>query len=257
MKYLLPALLFLILLACQNENAVPTPAPTAAKAPVLSEIEEHFQRNNRETRPSRSVGTVDNGSLEHGRIVPFSGPNFHYFDTASYMRGRCFVHENVLKTILETYTLLEKQLPGKLFGLMECSKKKGGKIHPHITHQNGMSVDFMTPLQRDGKQCLDYDYAGAPHYFMDFDDAGRYKKDAGVSIDFETMAQHILLLEKTARANGLKISKVIFRMELKDELFASEYGKRLKTTGIYFAQKLTPLINRLHDDHFHVDFEPL
>lgn len=257
MKYLLPAFCVLMLLGCQSEPTPPPPAPEPAQTPIVSEIEEHYQRNNRETRASRSIGSVDNGKLEYGRIVPFSGPNFHYFDTASYMRNRCFVHEKVLKTILGTYQLLANQAPGKVFGLMECSKKHGGKIHPHITHQNGMSVDFMTPLQRGGQQCLDYDYTGAPHYLMDFDGSGHYKKDATVAIDFETMAQHILLLEETARKNGLKISKVIFRMELKDDLFASTNGKKLKAAGIYFAQQLTPLINRLHDDHFHVDFEPL
>ena len=69
------------------------------------------------------------------------------------------------------------------------------------------------------------------------------------------MAIHILALEKNARKNGLKIKKVIFNIGLKDKLFKSENGKLLKASGIYFAQNLTPTLNKLHDDHYHVDFE--
>ncbi|MBX9853264.1 MAG: hypothetical protein K2X86_16085 [Cytophagaceae bacterium] len=71
------------------------------------------------------------------------------------------------------------------------------------------------------------------------------------------MAEHILLLEKHARKNGLKIKKVIFKIELKDDLFNTEYGKKLKAKGIYFAQVLTPILNKVHDDHYHIDFEEL
>lgn len=69
------------------------------------------------------------------------------------------------------------------------------------------------------------------------------------------MADHILILQKNARKYGLKIKKVIFKIDLKDELFATQYGKELKREGIYFAHNLTPLLNKLHDDHYHVDFE--
>jgi penicillin-insensitive murein endopeptidase len=55
----------------------------------------------------------------------------------------------------------------------------------------------------------------------------------------------------------VKIKKVIFKISLKDDLFGTVYGKKLKATNIYFAQRLTPLLNKLHYDHYHVDFEPI
>ncbi|OFZ67664.1 MAG: hypothetical protein A3D92_23930 [Bacteroidetes bacterium RIFCSPHIGHO2_02_FULL_44_7] len=64
-------------------------------------------------------------------------------------------------------------------------------------------------------------------------------------------------LEKAARKNNMKIEKVIWKMELLDELLASEHGKHLAKSGIYITRQLEPLINSLHDDHFHVDFIPL
>jgi len=51
------------------------------------------------------------------------------------------------------------------------------------------------------------------------------------------------------------LSKVIINTDLKDELFATKFGKVLKTSGIYLVQKLSPLINSLHDDHYHIDFD--
>jgi penicillin-insensitive murein endopeptidase len=69
------------------------------------------------------------------------------------------------------------------------------------------------------------------------------------------MALHLVTLETTARMNGLKISKVILKTELKDNLFASSFGKQLIESGIYFTKSLTPMINSLHDDHYHIDFD--
>ena len=50
---------------------------------------------------------------------------------------------------------------------------------------------------------------------------------------------------------------MIFKIELKDKLYATPNGQLLKKSGIYLAQQLTPLINGLHDDHYHVDFEEM
>ena len=88
-------------------------------------------------------------------------------------------------------------------------------------------------------------------YLLDFDSKGQRKK---TEIDFDLMGKHILTLEKNARKQGIKIKKIIFKIDLKDELFASQYGAELKSSGIYFAQQLTPLLNKLHDDHYHIDF---
>lgn len=221
----------------------------------LSTVEEHYLKYKDRTGESRSKGTVSNGSLENGYLFPFSGSNFHYFDTTSYLNNRAFVNGRVLKATLQAYEILETQLPGRNFGIMECSNERGGEISPHRTHRNGLSVDFMTPLLRNNTPYTDLDFAGAVHYLMDFENNGQYKEDASVTIDFETVAHHLLVLNDAASKNGLKITKVIWKTELRDELFASPSGKKLLATGIYITTNLTPLINTLHDDHYHVDFE--
>ncbi len=206
-------------------------------------------------KPSTAIGTVSRGELVNGKLMPFSGPNFNYFDTLSYLRGRAFVHDKVKKVILESYQTLVKTNPGNHFCFMECSHEHGGKLFPHRTHQNGLSVDFMTPVIKNGKPYYGLDTTGLNHYGIDFDNFGRYTKDTTISINFNLMAAHILAINKAAKQYGLKIKKVIFKMELKGELYATENGKKLITENIYITKKLSPLINNMHDDHYHIDFE--
>ena len=138
---------------------------------------------------------------------------------------------------------------------MECSHQHGGKLYPHRTHQNGMSVDFMMPKLKDNKPYYGLDNLGAQHYMLTFDQNGKYSKDPSIEIDFNTIALHILELQSAAKKNGMSIAKVIIHTGIKDELFATEKGKILKQSEIYVVRNLSPLINSIHDDHFHIDFK--
>ena len=220
-------------------------------------IEEYYKINKGNSKPSISKGKVEKGSLKNGKLIPFNGKNYRYFDTSSYLGGRAFLNDKVLKTTLETYKKLETLHPKRKFCTMECSHKHGGKLFPHKTHQNGLSVDFMMPLLKNKKAYYNLDNLGIAHYWLEFDENGKYSEDKSISIDFNLIAEHILILDKIARKNGLKINKVIIKIELKDELFATKFGKRLKKSGIYVVKSLTPLINSLHDEHYHVDFESI
>jgi len=222
-----------------------------------TKIEKYCNENKGDSLPSRSTGTVSDGKLENGKLVPFNGHNFTYFDTLSYLSGRAFVNDKVKKTILETYKEFEILKPEIHFCIMECSNQHGGQLYPHHTHQNGLSVDFMSPLLKDGLPYYALDMIGADHYRMDFDNDGNYIKDKFVSVDFDLIAQHILILNQKAIIYGLRISKVIIKIEFKDELLATEHGKKLAESGIYIVKNLSPLINSLHDDHYHIDFEVL
>ena len=228
-------LLLVTLIGCAQENNNP-PTQEQQNSPSeqtkLSETEEHYRSFEQRTGESHSKGTVENGTLENGRIFPFSGENFHYFDTTSYLANRCFVHEKVRDCVLSTYKTLETTTPRREFGLMECSNEHGGKIAPHRTHQNGLSVDFMTPLLKNGQPYTELDYMGGQHYLMNFDSEGRYEEDPEVTIDFELMAQHLLILIEEARENGLSVKKIIWKMELQNELFATPSGKKLQQTVV-------------------------
>ncbi|MCR6637865.1 MAG: penicillin-insensitive murein endopeptidase [Sporocytophaga sp.] len=220
-------------------------------------IKVYLSGNKENSIPSTSTGTVSGGALINGKLFPFQGANYQYFDTSSYINNRAFLNDKIRTAVISSYKQLEKEIPDRKFFIMECSNKNGGKIFPHRTHQNGLSIDFMMPLIKGNKAFYDLDTIGAGHYWLDFDNEGKYSEDKSISIDFDLVARQILSLETQARNNGYKIQKVIIKTEYKNLIFATPYGKKLKQSNIYFVNSLTSLINSLHDDHFHIDFEIL
>jgi penicillin-insensitive murein endopeptidase len=256
MNYFLVFLtIFILCSGCAQEQSAQEEVSEATPPPAeLSEVEQYFQAHVQDSLPGISRGAVHSGSLVNGTVVPFAGENFIYFDTSSYLAGRAHTRPDVSASIQEAYAAM-KTLSDHRFVLMELSLPEGGEIMPHRTHQNGLSADFMTPLLRKNVRFTDLDLEGAPHYLLDFDAQGRWTEDAEVHIDFDLVAAHLLALQKAAKKHKLKIQKVIWKMELRDELYTTPNGKELAKSGIYITQNLTPLINRLHDDHYHVDFE--
>lgn len=212
-----------------------------------------FHKNN---GISTSYGGVGNGSVKNPWLLPVRGDNYKSFSWFSYyLLGRAYVNQNVYFTVVGTYKALNEELPDICFRYMECSDRNGGKMFPHHTHQNGLSIDFMTPLKKNNSPFSRYDRLGVFRYLMNFDKHGKAKLNQKVEVDFEIIAQHILMLQEIGKKYHIRISKVILNLELKDKLFNTSYGPQLKQSGIYFPKNLTPQLNRLHDDHYHVDFE--
>lgn len=205
---------------------------------------------------SISSGSVREGKLANGYLLPYSGKNFKYFSPVSYyLLDNAYCHHAVHKTIVEAYQICETTCPGTDFKLMETSNKDGGRMHLHRTHQNGYSADFMIPKVRKGKQSGLLDCIGLSHYLLAFDDDGTSTLSDGISLDLETAARHLLALDDAAAKNGLKIRKIILKIALKDEFYATPSGQKVRDRGIYIVRNLSKIVDDLHDDHYHVDFE--
>lgn len=261
MKYL--ALIIIPLFSCSSQinndsNDELKQAPEHVKKlsnPDSLEIMEFYAGNSNIDGQSKFSGTVSNGKLENGKIMPFYGENYTYFDRDSYLASRAFTSDIVKTIILNTYKSLHTLYPQRKFFLMELSNRKGGKIYPHKTHQNGLSVDFMMPKVKDGKPNYNLDTLGKQHYFLNFNNRGEYVNDTSIKVDFDLVAKHIMLLNAEASKYNYSIEKVIVKIEYKDDLFNTPNGKLLKESGVYVVKNLSPLINSLHDDHFHIDFK--
>lgn len=205
---------------------------------------------------STSSGTPGKGSLHNAYQVNYKTNNAKYFSPMSYyLFGNGYVHSRLYNTLIQSYKECEKTCPNVDFRLMECSDKRGGVLMLHRTHNNGLSVDFMVPKIKNGKQSKFYDRLGLWHYLLQFDSSGRLKLNKKVKIDFETIGRHIIALDNAAHKNGLKVSKVILMIDLKDDFYKTQSGKEIKRRGIYFARKLSPAVDMMHDDHYHVDFK--
>lgn len=258
-KFSLFILPYILLQSCgqnlQEEPIAITEQTIVAEPIQLNECEIYYSNWVDNNYTSQPKGRVSKGSLINGKLMPYKGENFSYFDDESYLAGRAFTSESVKKSVLNSYDKMHTTLPERHFYLMELSNEEGGKIFPHRTHQNGLSVDFMMPMLKNNQPYYGLDTLGKNHYLLSFNENGEYSEDKEVKVDFDLIALHILELNKTAKEQGLKISKVIIKIEYKDDLFNTPNGKKLKDSGIYIVKGLTPLINHLHDDHYHIDFE--
>jgi penicillin-insensitive murein endopeptidase len=96
--------------------------------------------------------------------------------------------------------------------------------------------------------------AGMFHYLFQFNESGAFKLNPNTAIDFDALANHILALDDAAQQNGLHIRKILFNTHLQDELFRTDPGKEIQKRGIRIIPHLSDLVNRYHDDHYHVDF---
>ncbi|MTW09543.1 replication initiation protein [Pseudoduganella eburnea] len=193
-------------------------------------------------------GTVNKGSIEDSVQLPSEGSNFSAYSALGAAMGRNYVHSEVSAIMLDAYAKLERAAPGALYVYGETGFAHGGRIRPHRTHNNGLSVDFFVPVR---------DKAGQPArlptpptqrfgYGIEFDKNARY---GDYSIDFAAMAEHLYQLDQAARARGHGIALVIFDTAYLPRLFDTPRGAALKQLNF---MKGKPWVR--HDEHYHVDF---
>jgi penicillin-insensitive murein endopeptidase len=151
--------------------------------------------------------------------------------------------------MLDSYMALEEITPEVRYVYGETGWPWGGRFRPHRTHQNGLSVDFMVPVTRNGTStALPTTPFNKFGYALQFDQEGQ---SGDLRIDFEAMAAHLDALDVAAQQHGLRIALVVFAPDLQRRLYETELGTTLR-------HRLTFNVNPSwvrHDDHYHVDFE--
>ena len=194
-------------------------------------------------------GTTQNGRLKYGVKLPEKGINFISYGTYPELENRTYVHSMVKHIVIEAYNKLSSNRPHSLYKYAESGFKSGGKFPPHKTHQNGLSVDFMVPVIDTKMKAVYFPTNKTNRYGYDieFDKNGIYK---GLKIDFEALAAHIVVLDKAAKQNNIKLWRVLFSPDLQDDLYKTSYGPYIKK-NIYIPNKKSWV---RHDEHYHVDF---
>lgn len=197
---------------------------------------------------STCYGRVGAGSIVGAVALPAAGPNFEAYSRIGVQMGRTHVHARVRDVLLEAYAALARDAPGKYFVYGETGLEDGGRMRPHRTHQNGLSVDFMVPVvDGQGKSVpLPSSPLNKFGYGLEFDARGRAGE---LRIDFEALAAHLVQLREAARRNRVGIALVILDPPLMAEVMKTSQGKKLH--GLPFM-KGRPWIR--HDEHYHVDF---
>ncbi len=176
---------------------------------------------------STCYGTVSNGRLDNGVNLPLSGANFSAYSSVAASTGRTHVHSKVSDVLVAAYAALEQTAPGKHFVYGETGWPSGGRIWPHRTHQNGLSVDFFVPVRdkSGGSVVLPAEITSRFGYDIEFDKRGRF---GDYTIDFEALAEHLYQLRLAAKAGGTGIALVIFDPPYLPKLFATARGPFLQ-----------------------------
>jgi len=199
-------------------------------------------------KPSKSIGPTNDGQLIRGKRLPSSGSNFRTYSRLGSAIGRTAVHSRVRDAMLDAYAELEERTPDVRYVYGETGWPWGGRFRPHRTHQNGLSVDFMVPVTRNGEPTtLPTGLSNKFGYALEFDGDGR---SGDLWIDFDSMAAHLNALDLAARNQGLRIELVVFAPDLQGKLFESALGSALRGRLRF---NVNPSWVR-HDDHYHVDF---
>ena len=81
--------LFLFITSCSSQldkTVVSVQVQTGPEpSPEASVVDRYYLNNFQDSLKTKSIGSVSRGSLQNGTLIPFSGSNFMYFDTASYL----------------------------------------------------------------------------------------------------------------------------------------------------------------------------
>jgi penicillin-insensitive murein endopeptidase len=202
--------------------------------------------------PSRSIGRLSDGRLEHGHVLPPWGEGFRAYSLIGSAVGRQYAHGAVRDTLIAA--LGERaRTAGRVHIVGEIATRKGGRFHGHRTHQNGLSVDLFVPV-RDGSGAAavlpTWPWNGAG-YWHEFDTRGR---EGSTEIDFEELAAVLKAIERHAGASGLAIERVILTPEYVPLLLDTDSGRRLGPLSERLTRK--PVWVR-HDEHVHIDFAVL
>lgn len=198
---------------------------------------------------SQCYGTVSNGRIENSVKLPENGKNFSAYSSLGTTAGRTHVHSKVAEIIVTAYGVLAKSQSSTVYVYGETGWSSGGRLRPHRTHQNGLSVDFFVPVRNaEGKSVpLPTGITNKLGYDIEFDQAGKYNE---YSIDFPALAEHLYQLQQVAQAKGVGISLVILDSAYLPKLFATARGPHLQKTLPFMKGK--PWVR--HDEHYHVDF---
>lgn len=200
--------------------------------------------------PSQCYGTVGHGRIDHSVKLPASGKNFSAYSSLGAAAGRTHVHAKVAAIVVEAYEALAAAQPSNVYVYGETGWPSGGRLRPHRTHQNGLSVDFFVPVRNAGGKPvpLPTGLTNKLGYDIEFDQAGKYDE---YTIDFPALAEHLYQLQRVAQAKGSGISLVILDAAYLPKLFATARGPHLQKTLPFMKGK--PWVR--HDEHYHVDFD--
>lgn len=174
--------------------------------------------------PSISVGTPGKGSIENSRRLPFQS-DYKTYSFMGYLMGRTYVHHQLKDVIIETYDLLNEKFPKWQFFIGDCGLKEGGPIAFHKEKQNGLQVDFLVPMNKDGKPYNESSLFNKWNYGLTLGEDGTFD---GATVDLSVLGSHISTLHSVCTKHGLAIKKIEMHPDMRKALLGKKLASLLK-----------------------------
>jgi murein endopeptidase len=225
------------------------PRRARGKSPQYREAIAAIEKIARAKPPSDSTGTLTNGGLRNAAELPPKGFGYRLVNPK---RGTNFGTDELVYTLIEVAALLQELHPNTPWlSIGDISKKEGGKLDPHLNHQQGRDVDlaflYCTP---DGKP--------AERGWLKCDADGKTRQASAV---FDAARNFELLVLITESPYCAELEWIFCADPLKKLLV--DHGRALakahpkNAAAIEAATaKLEKLLRQPesspHDDHFHI-----
>ncbi len=170
------------------------------------------------------------GQLNGTRSLPPRGKGYRTYSYFGAALGRQYAHHKVIETLQESFESLH-EATGQTFDIAEIGAQHGGRFSPHFTHREGLSVDIMTPMKKNGKPArlttgplslwgycwhIDAKTNCLNGLKWDVSKSSKYPHlcptipwESNKEINFKTLRKMILELKSTAQQKGGTIAFVI------------------------------------------------
>lgn len=191
---------------------------------------------------SISIGTPMKGTLDEGNVFPKKGAGFVLTDTTRERRARFAIAE-LIDFIKKAAFRVTRRHPGSILRVADLSKRTGGPIPHHGSHQNGRDVDLLFYLNGPGGETL--------QEFIPVDTNG-YSTDPPMKYKLD-LPRNWALLEGMLSSDKAQVQWIFVADHIKKLLleYAEQIGapKRLIDMA---RQVVRQPGEKTHMDHFHV-----
>lgn len=194
---------------------------------------------------ARNHGLAVSGGLSGGRSLAPAGSDHRTASPLLAAAGRQYVHPDVAALLDEAFAAERENharragVPGSSWRVAETGWRPGGWFPPHLTHQDGLSVDVVTPLT-DGR--IPTGLLSGFGYAVEFTPDGLVVGGEGTA-DLHRLARFFDAVCRSAPSHGLAVRQLIVWGPWHGVL----RGKMRSTCRSALVDAALP-----HDDHVHL-----
>jgi penicillin-insensitive murein endopeptidase len=212
----------------------------AASAKTPNELPKRFQRSPYSLM-SLSVGYPNDGFQVRAKKLRKT-PDLKIKNGS---RGRSYGHPALVLMLKRSAADVAKAVPDSVMLVGDLSRKHGGPLSGHVSHQSGRDADVgFYVVNSRGRSYL-------PSRFISFDGEGNARDGSGLKFDDR---RNWLLVQSWARDRRAGLAHVFVSSPLRARLmrYAQRYSRHRKYIPAVQALMKQPEASSTHDDHFHV-----